>query len=192
VKDLQNLTDEQLAAKALENVDFFGFLIERFESKLKNFVLRISNFSPEIAEEILQETFLKAWKNLQDFDPKQKFSTWIFTIARRETISNFRKFSSRGEDKKVELDESLFENLGDKISLESDLDLKLEARNVQRVLQLLPVKFREILILFFLEEKSHREISDILQIPTGSVGARISRAKKQFATKWQENFSRKK
>jgi len=93
---MNNLPDETLAQNALQDMQYFEILIERYQGKLKHYVLRISHFSEMEAEEILQEVFIKVWKNLNDFDQNMKFSTWIYQITHNTTISQWRKAKSRG------------------------------------------------------------------------------------------------
>jgi RNA polymerase sigma-70 factor, ECF subfamily len=171
-------TDEKLVALALEDVDWFGLLVERYEEKLKRYIMRISSFCPETVEEILQDVFLKTWKNLNGFSGNVKFSSWIYRIAHNETISAFRKAKSRGYDQQVELDENLF--LPDKTDFVKEFDRELTARKIQKILGQLPEKYREVLILKFLEDQSYEEIADILHCPMGTVATLMSRAKKQF------------
>lgn len=173
-------TDEQLVQRALEDLEVFGQIVERYETKLKFYILRISHFSDLEAEEILQEVFVKAWKNLNGFDPELKFSTWLYRIAHNETISAFRKAKSRGETEALELDPELFDALPGSDDLVAELDQKLDASTVQETLQTLPKNYREVLILRFIEDKSYDEISDILQKPGGTVATLLNRAKTQF------------
>jgi RNA polymerase sigma-70 factor (ECF subfamily) len=177
---MQNKTDEQLVQKALDDVNSFGLLIERYEIKLMGYVMRISSFTVPEAEDILQEIFLKAWKNLRDFDSDLKFSTWIYRIAHNETISQFRKSRSRGHDKKVSFDIELFDLSTDELSISDKLTRKERASIVHEVLEALSVDHREVLVLKYLEEKSYDEISDILRKPMGTVATLLSRAKKSF------------
>ncbi len=174
----QDFTDEQLVAKSLEDIAFFGSLVERYEKPLLNYVFRISGFSLEIAEEILQEVFIKVWKNLNDFSSPMKFSSWIYRITHNETISTFRKIKSRGEQEQVELDESLF--LPGKTDFTKEFDQKISSVAIKKILSVLTEKYREVLVLRFFEDKSYEEISDILQIPSGTVATLISRAKISF------------
>ncbi len=187
MRDSQKLSDEELVLKSLENIDFFEVLIDRYERKLANYVMRISNFCPETVEEILQNVFLSVWKNLNGFSSSLKFSSWIYRIAHNETISEFRKFKSRGEKKKIELTDELFIPAKDDFCLE--FDQKLTVKSIHKILQKMDGKYREILILKFLEEKNYDEISDILKIPLGTVATRINRAKTKFRKVSQnENF----
>ena len=176
---MENFSDEKLVEKSLENLDFFEILIARYEKKLQNYIFRISNFSLEDAEEILQNVFLKVWKNLRGFDGDCKFSSWIYRIAHNETISVFRKFRARGEDKKVFFDDEIFD-VPDKKNFWHEIDAEFSAKKIKKILQNLPEKYREILVLKFFEEKNYDEISDILRIPAGTVATNLHRAKKKF------------
>ncbi|MCF7917875.1 RNA polymerase sigma factor [Candidatus Gracilibacteria bacterium] len=176
--DIKKISDEELVKSSLKDTEMFRVLMERYEQKLTYYIIRISGFCLETAEEILQDTFLKCWRNLNDFDQSVKFSSWIYRIAHNETISTYRKQKSRGEDQQLELIEELF--VPDKIDFVRDLDKKMSVQNIQEVLALMDVKYREILILKFLEEKSYEEISDIIQKPLGTIATLINRAKTQF------------
>jgi RNA polymerase sigma-70 factor (ECF subfamily) len=180
-------TDEELVQKSLENIDFFETLIDRYEKRLSNYISRISNFCPETVEEILQNVFVSVWKNLNGFSTTLKFSSWIYRIAHNETISEFRKSKTRGEEKKVELNDELFIPATD--DFRSEFDQKLTNHKIHKILKEMDEKYREILILKFLEEKNYDEISDILKIPLGTVAVRINRAKTKFReTSQNQNF----
>ena len=180
MKDFEKLSDEVLVQKSLEDISYFGVLVDRFEQKLKYYILRISSFSDMEAEEILQEVFLKVWKNLREFDGSVKFSSWIYNIAHNETISAFRKSKSRGEHTAVELNEDLFFIPPSALDIPHELDKKMTAERVHQILDNMSEEYREILILKFLEDKSYEEISDILKKPMGTVATLINRAKKNF------------
>jgi len=132
------------------------------------------------AEEILQEVFVKVWKNLREFDGSVKFSSWIYRITHNETISAFRKSQSRGEKEQVSLDEDLFQIPSTELDISQTIDQKITAPIVHKILNGLSPKYREILVLKFLEDKSYEEISDILKKPMGTVATLINRAKKAF------------
>lgn len=178
-----DVSDEELVQKSLENIDYFGVLVDRYQQKLLYYIVRISSFSFTEAEEILQEVFLKTWQNLNSFDGSLKFSSWIYRITHNETISAFRKHSSRGEDKRLELNEDVFDMAAAKIDLPVDFDQKLNAQLIRDILDSMDEKYREVLVLHFLEEKSYDEISDILKKPIGTIGTLINRAKKMFREK---------
>jgi RNA polymerase sigma-70 factor (ECF subfamily) len=172
------LSDEQLALQAQNDVDVFGELIDRFEQPLMRYVRRISDFSAEEIEEVLQEVFLKAWRNLKDFDGSQKFSSWIYRITHNETISEFRRKKSRGAEKQIGWDEELIETLPNKIDLPKEFDQTESARAIRNAISKIPEKYRNAIVLRYLEEKTYDEMADILQMPVGSVATLVTRGKK--------------
>jgi len=189
IKDCRNLNDKELVQKTLQNVDYFACIYDRYEKKLIRYILRISSLNYQEAEEVLQESFIKAWKNLNDFDFDEniKFSSWIYRIVHNTTITEWKKTQSKGKDKKQELDEELFQNLPSKLDLTKEVNQKFDKKNIKKILMLMPEKYRQILILKFLEEKNYQEISDILKKPAGTVATMINRAKKSFRQVAKEN-----
>lgn len=179
-KNCENISDEELVEKSLRDVDYFACIYDRYEQKLIRYILRISSFSFEEAEDVLQEAFVKAWKNLNEFDGDLKFSSWIYRIVRNTTITEWKKSQSKGKSQRQELDEDLFQNLPSSLDIEEELDQKFNKENIRKILQLMPRKYREVLILKFLEEKDYKEISDILKKPSGTIATLINRAKKSF------------
>ena len=173
------LSDREIVAKSLANIDYFSCLYNRYELQLMRYVKHIALVSHEEAEDILQDAFIKVWRNLNDFDPKLKLSSWIYRIVHNETISVWRKKKSFGKDQKVDLsDDRLAALSGD---LESDNEATQKEGLTHQVLELLPLKYKSVLVLKFLEGMSYEEISDVLKIPEGTVATRINRAKKAFA-----------
>ncbi len=176
----EKFSDNELVQKSLKNIDCFSCLYERYEKKLIFYILRISAFSPPEAEEILQEAFVKVWENLNDFDNDLKFSSWIYRIVHNVTISEWKKSKSFGKDQKQEIEDELFQNLPSLLDIEKETDDKMDKNNIRKILHLMSEKYREVLILKFLEEKNYEEISDILKKPSGTVATLINRAKKEF------------
>ncbi len=177
---MNSLTDEALAVQALQDMQCFETLIERYQGKLTHYVRRISHFSEMECEEILQDIFIKVWKNLNDFDQTMKFSTWVYRIAHNETISAWRKAKSRGDTERAELEPDLFDQIADEFDFIKDVEAKFTAQRVHAVLEKLPEKYRHVLILRFIEDLSYEEISDILKKPPGTVATLLNRAKTQF------------
>jgi RNA polymerase sigma-70 factor (ECF subfamily) len=174
-----DLSDEALVPHCYNSTDAFTVLMERYEKKLFRYIGRIANFSEAENEEILQEVFLKCWQNIRGFSTKLKFSSWIYRITHNLTIDQYRKQKNH---QTMSLDEQ--ENLIPKSALQSfdeAFDAKINQHQIAQVLEAIPVKEREILVLFFLEEKSYSEIMDILQVPKSIVANRLARAKQRFA-----------
>jgi RNA polymerase sigma-70 factor (ECF subfamily) len=180
IKNIPEMSDEELVLLTLENPDMYGFLIERYEEKLARYVLRISGGSKEDVEDTLQDVFISAYKNLNDFDQDLKFSSWIYRIAHNKVISHFRKITARPKTVTYEGDNQLLNILASNEDLAKELERKYTGEEVRSVLDDMDERYKEVLVLKFLEEKDYKEISDILEKPMGTVATLINRAKKQF------------
>lgn len=174
-------TDEELVGLTLKNQDFFSCLVDRYTDKLTRYIIRISASTKEDAEDLLQEIFVKTYRNLRDFDQSLKFSSWIYRIAHNQVISQWRKTKSRPQVIKFEADGDFLKFVASDVDLAGDTERKFEAEEVRKFLEKLDEKYRAVLVLKFLEGKDYKEISDILRKPLGTVATLINRAKKQFA-----------
>lgn len=173
----KSLSDHEIIKKSLENLDYFACLHERYESNLLRYIRRVSFVSEDEAKDILQDSFIKIWRNLNEFDSSLKLSSWIYRIVHNEAISFSRKEQSYGKNRKINLDDFKMELPEE---LDTETDLEQEFKITHDILNKLPIKYRDVLILKFFEIKSYAEISDILKIPEGTVAIRINRAKKTF------------
>lgn len=172
------LSDNEIVKRSLSDIDYFLCLYERYEMRLLRYIRRISMVDGEQAHDILQEAFIKVWQNLYDFDQNMKFSSWIYRIVHNETISYWRRNKSYGKDRKVKLDNIFIENpIGD---FETNEDMEMRDFLTHEVLELLPLKYKTVLILKYIEGMCYKEISDVLKIPEGTVATRLNRAKKRF------------
>jgi len=174
-----NKTDEQIVVLTLKNYDYYLCLMKRYEAKLLNYILKISNINREDAEDILQEVFIKAYQNLNDFDLNFKFSNWIYSIAHNATISAFRKKKVRPQTVSWE-DKDLNNILESTLDVENTSLQKLTYKQIIKIINQLPLKYKDVLILKFMEGKDYREISDILHKPMGTIATLINRAKKSL------------
>lgn len=152
-----------------EDQELYGILMKRYEARLLRYINNLVK-DEHRSKDILQETFIKAFVNLNGFDPQKKFSSWIYRIAHNETLNCLkknRKESPLPEDDDFQSDEDL----------ERELSQKENRALVAECLAELPLIYSEPLSLYYIEEKSYEEISDILRLPAGTVATRISRAK---------------
>ncbi len=175
--DSEDLSDQDLVRASLENADAFSGIVKRYWDRLFRYVRRISFSSDEDIEDILQETFIKVYKNLNAFDDDLAFSTWIYHICRNTVIDAIRKKSSR--PKTVGLDTEDFAHLfQDPLNIPKSIDAKEQLKKITAIIEALPLIYREVLILKFLEEKSYEEIMDIVEKPKGTVASLINRGRK--------------
>lgn len=172
-------TDEQLVFLTLKNQEYYLCLMKRYENKLLNYILKISNLNKEDAEDILQEVFIKVYQNLNDYDPNLKFSSWIYRITHNTTISIFRKKNVQPQSVSWD-NEELINILESTYNVEKDTIRQLTYEQIWSIINRLPLKYKEILILKFIENKDYKEISDILHKPLGTIATLINRAKKSL------------
>ena len=180
IKDGTDKTDEELVNLTLDNQSYFLHIIKRYEEKLLHYILRITNVSHEEAEDVLQDVFIKVYENLHDFDPDLKFSSWVYRLTHNQVISNFRKNKARPQISAFDLEEDVLGKLASDLDLVKEVDAQYLRKNINSVLGCLESKYREILVLKYLEEKDYREISDIIKKPMGTVASLLNRAKKEF------------
>jgi RNA polymerase sigma-70 factor, ECF subfamily len=170
-------TDQELVRETLRDPNVYAALVERYQAALLRYILRLGCRSRDDAQDVLQESLLKAYLNLNDYDQDLKFSSWLYRIVHNETISHFRKTRVRPRAAETE-DQLLFmENAASELDLNTEADRRLLAERLDAALAKVDDKYRDALVLRFMEEKSYEEISDILRLPMGSVATLISRGK---------------
>ena len=186
----KDYSDTELVELTLKKQDYFYCLIKRYEYSLLRYIRRISSTSKEDAEDILQEVFISAYQNLNDFDKNLKFSSWIYRITHNKTVSYWRKIRVRPK----EVFSSEYENEGlfnliidEKNNPLKNIENKCSEKQIQFIINSLEEKYRDVLILKYLEDKSYREISDILKKPMGTIATLLNRSKKKFLSKIKEN-----
>jgi len=170
-------SDQELVRKSIENVDFFSCVYSRYESRLMRYIKRIAKVTEEEAEDILQEAFIKIWKNLRRVNTDLKLSSWVYRIVHNEVISRWRKNEKLRNRSFLALNDEIVQNITEELIFDAPHEV-----NIKLAIQKLPEKYREVLILRYFEDMSYDEISDVLKLPAGTVAIRIKRAKKHFAT----------
>jgi len=171
MKNLSNLSDEKVVEMVRkQDKEFFAELMNRYQAKL----LRYAGYllgDDHKSQDAVQNAFIKAYINLNGFNVHRKFSSWIYRIVHNEAMNMMIK-----NNKQVVFDDETEIDSG--VDIEEDLIKRELAEHAQSCLKELPSIYAEPLGLFYLEEKNYEEIGDILRLPIGTVGTRISRAKK--------------
>ncbi len=178
-----NKTDGELVGLSLLDPDHFLCLIKRYENKLLYYIMRISKLSRPDAEDILQDVFVKTYYHLNEFDSDLKFSSWIYRIAHNQTVSEIRKKVARPT---VPLEIDDIGKLEDAFDVIKELDNSFDRKKIDEALSRLDEKYREVLVLRFLDDKDYVEIADILKKPVSTVGNLILRGKKLFKEEYQK------
>lgn len=172
------LSDEQLGLLVQQgDTEKFGLLVDRYQKKLLRYGRKFL-LSTENIEDLVQDTFIKTYQNIQSFDSKQKFSSWIYRIA-HNTFINAIKRKSLNPIYLLNLDTFI-----PHLAYEDTAAREREQKEIKAVLDSsmdqLSAHYREILVLYYYEELSYKEIADILRLPVGTVGIRLKRARQQL------------
>lgn len=170
MNNIKNLSDEEIVVKVRSNdQELYSVIIERYQYKLMRYATHLVH-DEDIALDIVQNSFIKAFINLNSFDIEKKFSSWIYRIVHNEAMNNIKKYK-----KEIKMPEG-FDFQSDE-DITKDFEQKENIAKVEKCLEKIPVLYSEPLSLYYLDEKTYEEISDILRIPMGTVATRISRAK---------------
>lgn len=173
----------------------FTELVERHQSRVYHHALRLMG-TAEDAEEVLQDTFLKVFRNLEKFEERSRFSTWIYRIATNEALMKLRKASRKRE---VFLEGTLGRDgewLGEEIRdfARSALDrvMDLEVREVlDRTLQELPEEYRVVFTLRDLDGLTNAEVADVLDISIPAVKSRLHRSRLYLRDRLSKVFGKR-
>jgi RNA polymerase sigma-70 factor (ECF subfamily) len=162
----------------------YGELVRLYERRLVRVIGRFIADAWQV-EDLAQETFLRAYTRLGQFDTSRRFGPWLFRIGVNLTLDHLRKVKRRG--RMALFSESPYERSPDP-SIEDprrDLDLKQEVREV---LESVPEKYRTVLVLRDLENFSTAEISGILDRKEATIRWRLAEARQRFQKLWQKRL----
>lgn len=180
----------QLIREAIEgDQKAYAEIVNRYRAQIFNLIVRMVRLRDE-AEDLTQETFIKAFNALPSFNAEYAFSTWLYKIAVNNCIDHFRKkrlktypLDNPIPSKDGELQREFPDQNG---TPDSGLMEKERQGQIQEAIDSLPVKYREAILLRHGHDKSYEEISDELNIPIGTVKVRIFRAREMLKKKLRE------
>jgi RNA polymerase sigma-70 factor (ECF subfamily) len=176
-----SLEDDVLVKKAKGGDEkAYKKLVDKYERALYFHILKMVKDREQV-EDLVQEAFVKAFDNLNTYSTNYAFSTWLYRIATNNTIDYLRKkkLNTLSIDKPMKTKDGEMEmQLPDEsASTDRDIIKKQRKKIVQNAIDDLPKKYRKVIQLRHMEEKSYKEISDILDKPLGTVKAHIFRAR---------------
>jgi RNA polymerase sigma-70 factor, ECF subfamily len=172
--EVSRQTDEELVRLVQSGrAEVFNLIVGRYEKKMENYAHHFLCDKDDISD-LLQEIFIKVYKNIKSFDATRKFSPWIYRIAHNEFVNALK----RNHKKALPLfDSDVLFPQGKIKPVFPEADREDQKRTVNKFLDGLEMKYREPLMLYYIEELSYKEIADVLRIPVTTVGVRIKRAK---------------
>jgi RNA polymerase sigma-70 factor (ECF subfamily) len=175
-------TEESILSKVeVDRQNEFQTVAMPHENALYNYALAIVRNSDD-AQDLVQETYFKAYKNYHQFEGGTNSKAWMFMILKNTFINNYRKLKK--EPAKVDYNEieDIYENIKSNQTKDNNLGLdfyqNLLDDDLADALEKLPVKMKEVFLLCDLEGYIYEEISDIANIPIGTVRSRLHRARK--------------
>jgi len=173
------LSDERLVELSLEgDEDAFGILVQRYQRRLAAFLSQLVG-DMELARELSQEAFVRAWSALDRFDPRYRFSTWLFRIAHNLGIDQLRRrrlqttplyrTDSAGDEVEVVVPDLDKDPLG-------HLENRALASELRQIIDGLRPEYRELVLLRHFAGLSYQEIADFTGMPLGTVKNKLFRA----------------
>lgn len=166
------LTDADLVARVLVDEDqhAFGELVRRHQSSVRGLLRQLARSDIALADDLSQETFLRAYKNIRSFRGEARFSTWLYRIA----YNCFREHARRRKEL-VGIDEEQLQNKQDPQVADPGL-----RHDLMHALNLLPLSERTAVLLCCQNGLSHDEAARVLEIPLGTVKTNVLRGREKL------------
>ncbi len=179
--------NSELIKKAIEGDEAaYRNLLENYRGALYNLLFKMVR-NKEETEDLVQEAFMKAFKALPSFNEEYAFSTWLYKIAINNCIDHMRKkkLKTYSINKPVQSKDGELDREFPDTSMSPDKSILSEERSniIESAIDELPENYKTAIIMRHSEEKSYEEISKILNIPLGTVKARIFRAREMLKKK---------
>lgn len=179
INPLASLTDEEVMLRFQEDDPAaFDELVRRYKDRLFTFIQQMVRNTP-LAQDILQESFIRLWRHKMKYRNIARFSTWFFTIAANLVRSEMRRLA---REPRVDLEPR---DPGDRAielphpgpAVDDQVHRNMTVETVRAAIEQLPDEFREVILLREIEELSYEEIVEMLRVPLGTVKSRINRAR---------------
>ncbi len=178
------LADSQLAAQALEgSQSAYRDLVARYARPVFNLIVRLVR-DPALAEDLAQETFIRAFRSLATFDTRRRFSPWLFKIAHNTSVDALRRktLDTVSLDFAASLPpESVSSTQGAAVTAADLLERASLAQALDEAVARLRPEYREAVVLRYHEELSYDDIAEIMSIPVGTAKTYVHRARKELA-----------
>lgn len=182
--EFHKMSDEDLMEKFQSGYEqAFNILVERYQDRLHNFLYRYTHDHQD-CEDLVQETFFRVFRSRHSYERIAKFSTWMYTIAinlakslykkkKRMTKVTIHKDPTDSEDRPMKLEDT-------NILPDDSLHEKMCMDQLKKALEELSDDFREVVVLRDIQQLSYEEISEIADLPMGTVKSRINRGRAQL------------
>lgn len=188
-EQVKKLSDEELVTKVRQsNQELYVEVVRRYQQPLFRYAVALVH-DHDIAHDIVQESLIKAYTNLRGFNTKKKFSSWLYRITHNQAMDHFR---SQRRFTSFDLLPELVQTLASRSNVEVTLDETLLREKIDEVIDQLPLQYRTVVILYYLEGKKYAEISEVMKVPEGTVATWLRRSKVVLAKALKEYEPKKK
>jgi len=173
-------SDEDLVAKAVATGDQkdFGILVQRHQSHVRNWLRQLTS-NPALADDLAQDTFIRAWNKLYSFSGQGKFLSWLMKIAYNEFLQMLRR-----QDRDRRLADA-YKSDPVAMDIEHSSPMDLGATDLPKMLAVLSNEERVAMVLNYAFGMSHREVSEITDMPVGTVKSHIQRGKDRIRERFE-------
>ena len=166
------------------NTNAFAYLVDDYKNMVFSLAFKMTK-NREEAEEISQDTFIKAFKNLKKFKGDSKFSTWLYRIAYHTSLDNIKK--NKNNNSTFEINEITFNQIQAVETILQGIDRKERAEIMKHCLQKLPNEERSVIWMFYYDELSLKEIIEVTGMSEANLKVKLHRARKKLLTIVKEN-----
>lgn len=167
------------------DVNSFAYLVDNYKNMVFSLAFKMTK-NREEAEEISQDTFIKAYKNLSNFKGDSKFSTWLYRIAYRTSLDNIKK--NKNNNNTFEINEVTFNQIEAVETVLQNIARKERAKLMDKCLQKLPDEERSVIWMFYYDELSLKEIIEVTGLSEANLKVKLHRARKKLLTIVKDNL----
>ena len=153
-------------------------IIEQYKNNIRKI---ITNMTGSSNEDIEQEVYIRTWKNLDKYQETGKFKSWISTITANLCRDYMKSAYFRNSQNAVTEEDDLIQIKDEKEGIESELIRKQRQKQIMEAIDSLKPKFREVIVMYEMQEMSYEEISEKLNCPIGTIRSRLFNARKELS-----------
>jgi len=186
VKDkMTNQNDQYYITKVLNgDVNYFAYLVDTYKDMVFSLAFKMTK-NREEAEEISQDSFIKAYKNLKNFKGDSKFSTWLYRIAYHASLDAIKK--NKNNNNTLAINEITFNQIKSVDTILEGIERKERSKIMNDCLLKLPEDERSIIWMFYYDELSLKEIIEVTQFSEANLKVKLHRARKKLLAIVKEN-----
>ena len=184
---MTNKNDQLYINKVINgDVNAFAYLVDTYENMVFSLAYKMTK-NREEAEEISQDTFIKAFKNLKKFKGDSKFSTWLYRIAYHTSLDTIKK--NKNNNSTFEINEITFNQIQSVEHILEGIERKERAKIMDACLQKLQDEERSIIWMFYYDELSLKEIIEVTNLSEANIKVKLHRARKKLLAIVEENVA---